>query len=69
MFSLETPVITVGVILDIVIIKVTVVVCVMRDITRDDSVEVFGVVTEIGRRRGWSGWMGGGQRDGDNRGS
>jgi len=46
MFSLGAPVITVGVILNIVIVKVTIVVCVIKDVTRDNLVEVSGVVTE-----------------------
>jgi len=47
MFGFEAPVVAVGVILDIVIVKVTVVICIMRDVTRDNLVEVLGVVTEI----------------------
>jgi len=47
MFSLGAPVITVGVILNVVIVKVTIVVYITRDVARDDSVEVSGEVTEI----------------------
>ena len=47
----------------------TIVVCVMRDVARDNLIEVSGVVAEIGRGRVWSGWMGGGRRDGDDKGS
>jgi len=69
MFSLRAPVITVGVILDIVIVKVTVITCVSRDVARDNLVEVLGAVTKIRRERGWSGWLSGGRRDGNNGGS
>ena len=55
MFSFRAPVITIGVILDIVIIEVTVVICIMRDVAGDDPVEVSDVVTGIRRGRGWSG--------------
>jgi len=47
MFGLRAPVITVGVILDIVIIKMTVIVSITRDVTRDDLVEVSDVFTKI----------------------
>jgi len=60
MFGLRAPVIAISVILDVVIIKVTVVICITRDITRDNLIEVSGVVAEIERGRGWSGWMSGG---------
>jgi len=69
MFGLRAPVITISVILDIVIIEVTIVICITRDVTRDNLIELSGVVAKIERGRGWSGWMGGGQRDGDDRGS
>jgi len=69
MFGLRAPVITVGVVLDIVIVKVTVIICITRDVTRDNLIEVSGVVAKIGRGRSWPGWMGGGRRDEDNRGS
>ena len=69
MFSFRAPVVTIGVVLDVVIVEVTVIICIMRDVTRDDLVEVLGVVTRIRRGRGWSGRLGGGQRDGDDRGS
>jgi len=69
MFGFGAPVVTVGVILNVVSVEMTVVICVMRDVTGDDSVEVSGVVTKIGRGRSWSGWMGGGRRDGDDRSS
>jgi len=59
-FSFRAPVITIGVVLDIVIVEVTIIIYIMRDITRDDLVEVSGVVTRIRRGRGWSGWLGGG---------
>jgi len=52
MFSLRAPVITVGVVLDIAIVKVTVIICVSRDVARDNLVEVSGVVTKIRRGRG-----------------
>jgi len=65
MFGLRAPVITISIILDIVIVKVTVIVCVMRNVVRDNLIEVSGAVAEIERGRGWSGWMGGGRRDGD----
>jgi len=41
----------------------------MRDVARDDLVEVSGVVTGIGRGRSWSGWLSGGLGDRDDRGS
>jgi len=47
MFGLEAPVITVGVILDIVIVKVTVIVCVMRDVAGDNPVEVSDMVIQL----------------------
>jgi len=47
MFGLRAPVITVGVILDIVIVEVTIIICIIRDVTGDDPVEVSGVVTKI----------------------
>ena len=47
MFGLGAPVITVGVILDVVIVKVTIVICIMRNVAGDDPVEVLGVVTRI----------------------
>ena len=47
MFGLEAPVITVGVVLDVVIVKVTIVVCIIRDVAGDDLVEVSDAVTEI----------------------
>jgi len=62
MFGFGAPVVTVGVVLDAVIVKMTVIVRVMRDITGDNLVEVSGAVTEIERGRGWSGCLGGGQR-------
>jgi len=68
-FSFGAPVITIGVILDIVIIEVTIVVCIMRDVAREDPVEVSGAVTRIRRGKGWSGRLSRGQRDGDDRGS
>jgi len=69
MFGLRAPVVTVGVVLDVAIVKMTIVVCVSGDVARDNLVEVSGAVTEIGRRRGWSGWLGGGRRDKDDEGS
>ena len=60
MFSFGAPVVTVGVIFIVVIIEMTVIICIIRDVTGDDLVEVSGVVTEIRRGRGWSGWMSGG---------
>ena len=47
MFSLRAPIITIGVVLNVVIIEMTVVVHVSRDVARDNLVEVSGVVTEI----------------------
>ena len=47
MFSFRAPVVTVGVILDVVVVKVTVIICIMRDVAGYDSVEVSGVVTRI----------------------
>jgi len=47
MFGLRAPVITVGVILDVVIVKVTVIICITRDVTGYDLIEVLGVVTKI----------------------
>jgi len=60
MFGFRAPVVTISVILDIVIVEVTIIVCIMRDVTRNNLIEVSGVVAEIGRERSWSGWMGGG---------
>ena len=47
MFGLGAPVITVGVILDIVIVEMTVIICIMRNVAGDDPVEVSGVVTKV----------------------
>ena len=47
MFGLGAPVVTVAVILDIVIVEVTVVICVMRNVAGDDPVEISGAVTEV----------------------
>jgi len=69
MFGLRAPVITVGVILDIVIVQVTVIICITRDVTRDNLIEVSGAVAKIERGRSWPRWMDGGRRDEDNRGS
>ena len=55
MFGLRAPVITVGVIL--VIVKVTVVVCIMRDVTGDDLVEVSGAIIKNMRGGGEMVWM------------
>jgi len=68
-FSLRALVIIISVILDIVIVEVTVIVCVTRDVARDNLIEVSGAVTKIRRGRGWSGRLDRGQRDGDDRGS
>jgi len=65
MFGLRAPVITISVILNVVIV----IICVMRGVTGDSLIEASGAVAEIGRGRGWSGWMSGGQRDGDDRSS
>jgi len=59
-FGFGAPVITISVILNVVIVKVTVIICVMRDVTGDDPVEVSGAVTGIGRGRSWSGRLSGG---------
>ena len=64
MFGFGAPVITIGVILNIVIIEVTVIICILRDVARDDPVEVSGVVARIRRGRGWSGQLGRGRRMG-----
>ena len=63
MFSFRAPVITIGVILDVVIVKVTIVICITRDVARDNPVEVSGAVTRIRRGRGWSGQLSGGRKD------
>ena len=47
MFGLGALVVTVGVVLNVVIVKVTVIICIMRDVAGDDPVEVLGVVTKI----------------------
>ena len=47
MALLFSRVVTVGVILNVVIIKLTIVICIMRDVTGDDLIEVLGVVTGI----------------------
>jgi len=47
MFGLMAPVITVDVVLDIVIVKVTIIICIMRNVARDNPVEVPGAVTKI----------------------
>ena len=52
MFSFRAPVVTIGVILDVVIIEVTVIICIMRDVAGDDPVEVLSAVTRIRRGRG-----------------
>jgi len=59
-FGFRAPVVTISVIFDIVIVEVTVIICVMRDITGDDLVKVSGAVTRIGRGRSWSGQLSGG---------
>ena len=69
MFGFGAPVITVGVVLDVVIIEVTIIVCITRDVAGDNLVEVLGVVTRIRRGRGWSGRLVRDRRDGDDRGS
>ena len=69
MFGFRAPVITISVVFDIVIVEVTIIIRIMRDITRDDLVEVSGVVTRMGRGRSWSGQLSGGQGDGNNRSS
>ena len=69
MFGFRAPVITIGVILNVVIAEVTVIICITRDVARDDLVEVSDVVTRIRRGRGWSGQLDRGRRDGDDRGS
>jgi len=69
MFSFRAPVVTISVILDVVIVEVTAVICVMRDVTRENLIEISGAVAKIGRGRSWSGLMAGGQRDGDDEGS
>jgi len=48
MFGLRAPVITISVILDVIIIKVIIVVCIIRDVARDNLIEVSGAVAEIG---------------------
>jgi len=68
-FGFGAPVITIGVVLNIVIVEATIVICITRDVARDDPIKVSGVVTRIRRGRGWSGQLGGGRRDGDDRGS
>ena len=60
MFGFRAPVVTISVIFDIVIVEVTVIIHVMRDITGDDLVKVLGAVTGIGRGRSWSGQLSGG---------
>jgi len=52
MFSLRAPVVTISVILNVVIVKVTVVIYIMRDVTMDNLVEVSDAVTKIRRGRG-----------------
>ena len=69
MFSFGAPVITISVILDVVIVKVTVIICVTRNVAGDNLVEVSGAVTGIERGRSWSGWLSGGRRNGCDRGS
>jgi len=58
-FGFGAPVITISVIFNIVIIEVTVIIRVTRDITGDDLVKVSGAVTRIGRERSWSGQLSG----------
>ena len=69
MFSFGAPVVTISIILDVVIVEVTVIICIARDVAGDDLVEVLGAVAGIGRGRSWSGRLSGSQRDGDDRGS
>jgi len=47
MFHLWASVITIGVILYVVIIKMTIVIHVLRDVARDNLIEVSGAVTKI----------------------
>jgi len=65
MLGLWAPVITIGVVLDVVVIKVTIIIYILGDITRENLVEVSDAVTKIRGGRGWSGWLGRGQRDED----
>jgi len=58
MFGFRALVVTISVILNVVIVEVTVVICVTRDVTRDNLIEISGMVAKIGRGRSWSGWMG-----------
>jgi len=58
-------VVTIGVIFDVVVIEVSIIIRVMGDVTRDDSV-VGEAVTEVRGGRGWFGWLGGRRWDGDN---
>jgi len=51
-FGFRALVITIGVVLDVVIVKVTVVICITWDVAGDNLVEISGAVTGIRRGRG-----------------
>jgi len=58
-FRFRAIIVTIGIIFNIVVI------CVARDVTRDDLVEIGVAAAEVRRRRGWSGRLSGGRWDGD----
>jgi len=64
-FRFRAIIVTIGIIFNIVVIEMTVVICVARDVTRDDLVEIGVAAAEVRRRRGWSGRLSGGRWDGD----
>jgi len=46
-FRFRAIIVTIGIIFNIVIIKMTVVICVTRDVTRDDLVEIGVAAAEV----------------------
>jgi len=64
-FRFRAVIVTIGIIFNIVVIEMTIVICIARDVTRDDSVEIEVAAAEVRERRGWSGRLSGGRWDGD----
>jgi len=46
-FRFRAVIVTIGIIFNIVVIEMTVVICVARDVTRDDSVEIGVAAAEV----------------------
>ena len=52
MFRFWAIIVTIGIIFNIVVIEMTIIICVARDVTRDDLVEIGVAAAEVRRRRG-----------------